>query len=671
MSTQDLSGGGFDFESEAGVAQLLASVRAAELNPEQRNDLRDTVFLYINGGKDESARLSLEQKLQTYSVTPVATPAKAEVSTQKVSPMGGGRMAPAGFSVSNPVTYAPTPAASAPQPASVASTEPVAPAPQPAPTPSAPAPATPTSAAPTPQVTAAAQPVPSAPAPAPTSQAAPVPVAPVPNQVPAPAPAAQITPAPAPQPAPAPATPAPAPVVGNADASLARIREIKSLVNQKVGNPVNLVDIDNEVGREYMGALLDAMKKINSGTSAVSAMQRLEAAYTAVEKVVAAHDAGATGVAESPAAPAPQAAPAPAPKPTPQPTPTPKPQPAQAPAPQPTPQPQPNPQPAPAAAPKPQPATPEPVAPKPAPAPQASTPAPTPAPTPKPAPAPKPTPQPTPTPKPQPAPQPVQKPVLQPEAVTHQPAPTPKPKPEATPAQPVKSEEKPQSTKPAEGGVATDATPSQSQPKPVAAAKKAEAAPDVAKAKESNPETPKSNITSTAPAKKIPLQDVPSVIDPDEERWAQNDLPGEVHAKKVEPKTAENKPTAPTSTASAPASAQPKTDSLDPLMTPEIDQGLEQLLAEWSLFKKSGLFGTGPKGRNHPLFLKLAGLQIPLLLAGRFEGATQEIKQSITDYMNGWRYEQGIIYKQGETFERYLRRVIKHILDLQKKGVPS
>jgi broad specificity phosphatase PhoE len=55
------------------------------------------------------------------------------------------------------------------------------------------------------------------------------------------------------------------------------------------------------------------------------------------------------------------------------------------------------------------------------------------------------------------------------------------------------------------------------------------------------------------------------------------------------------------------------------------------------------------------------------LLAGRFEGATQEIKQSITDYMNGWRYEQGIIYEPGETFEHYLRRVIRHILDLQKK----
>jgi hypothetical protein len=104
----------------------------------------------------------------------------------------------------------------------------------------------------------------------------------------------------------------------------------------------------------------------------------------------------------------------------------------------------------------------------------------------------------------------------------------------------------------------------------------------------------------------------------------------------------------------------------DPLFTPEVDEGLQQLLVEWSIFKKSGLFGTGPKGREHPLFKKMAALHIPLILAGRFEGATQEIKQSVTDYMNGWRYEQGLIYQQGETFEHYLRRVIRHILDMQR-----
>ena len=105
----------------------------------------------------------------------------------------------------------------------------------------------------------------------------------------------------------------------------------------------------------------------------------------------------------------------------------------------------------------------------------------------------------------------------------------------------------------------------------------------------------------------------------------------------------------------------------DPLFTSEVDNGLEQLLSDWDLFKRSGLFGTGPNGREHPLYKKIKDLQIPLLLAGRFEGAHQEVKQSITDYMNGWRYELGIIYEQGETFEHYLRRVIRHIIDLQQR----
>lgn len=105
----------------------------------------------------------------------------------------------------------------------------------------------------------------------------------------------------------------------------------------------------------------------------------------------------------------------------------------------------------------------------------------------------------------------------------------------------------------------------------------------------------------------------------------------------------------------------------DVLFTQDVDDGMDQLLSEWSLFKKSGLFGTGPKGHLHPLFMKLAPLQIPLIMSGRFEGSSEEIKQSISDYMNGWRYEQGIIFENNETFEHYLRRVIRHIIDLQKK----
>jgi hypothetical protein len=107
-------------------------------------------------------------------------------------------------------------------------------------------------------------------------------------------------------------------------------------------------------------------------------------------------------------------------------------------------------------------------------------------------------------------------------------------------------------------------------------------------------------------------------------------------------------------------------NSDDPLYAPEVDGGLEQLLQEWNLFKSSGLFGTGPNGREHPLYKKLAPMMVQDVAQGRFSDARPEVVQSITDYMNGWRYEQGIVYEPGESFETYLRRVIRFIIDGKK-----
>ncbi len=109
--------------------------------------------------------------------------------------------------------------------------------------------------------------------------------------------------------------------------------------------------------------------------------------------------------------------------------------------------------------------------------------------------------------------------------------------------------------------------------------------------------------------------------------------------------------------------------AMDPYERPEVTKGLEQLLSEWSLFKSSGIFGTGPHGLEHPLYKKLAGLQMSALVSGRFEDAKPEIRQSIADYMNGWRYEVGILYQHGETFEHYLRRVIRKILNKQQSKI--
>ena len=208
----------FDFESQAGVMHLLASIRTSEISAQQKSELRDLVFLYTNGGKDQTVRLSLEQKIAAYRVTP-APKKTAPASAQPVPPqptIGKYRVAP---------TFTPAPVATL--------------APEPAPS--------------IPAFTAE-------PAWTPQPPAQPAPVA-----TPAPEPA----PAPAPEPvvAPPPVVEQPAVSVADVGEYLTRIREIKAAVNEKVGNPVNLVDINNEVGREYMGALLDAMKKLNSGTT--------------------------------------------------------------------------------------------------------------------------------------------------------------------------------------------------------------------------------------------------------------------------------------------------------------------------------------------------------------------------------------------------------------------
>ncbi len=109
-------------------------------------------------------------------------------------------------------------------------------------------------------------------------------------------------------------------------------------------------------------------------------------------------------------------------------------------------------------------------------------------------------------------------------------------------------------------------------------------------------------------------------------------------------------------------SKKPITD----LNSPEVQSGLEKLLSEWTLFKSSGFLGMGPKGIEHPLYKQLSTMPMAAVIAGRFEGATPQIKQSLTDYMNGWRYEQGIIHELGESFEHYLRRVIKQVLTRQR-----
>jgi hypothetical protein len=467
----------FNFDTQVGVTQLLASIRASALTPEQKNELRDLVFLYTNGGKDQRVRLSLEQKITTYHLAAVPTKAAAQFIQQPT--IGKYRVAPS-FTVPK-VSIATEAAPAIPTP--------------------------PRFTTPPPWQQATVSEVPKKQTPSVDVPAIDI-VSPV-----------VTTPPPT----------VPQNTVSNIDTSsdeaiLRRIREIKALVNEKVGNPVNLVDINNEVGREYMAALLDAMKKLNGGGSIAPAMQRLEAAYAAVETTLA----GRSGIS-------------------------------------------------------------------------ANT-------------------------KEMPTYTPVSTPDTEPAVSLPIERPAPPPVVPKMPAQPVE----------VYAPNATDwGMPNPFVPPPQVRQASVSAVPKV----DIQPRETMPAVQSTTPAPHTTFSPLSEI--------------------KEKPHTINDIPTA--------SSLRTASTVGDPLSTKEVDDGLNQLLAEWSIFKKSGLFGTGPKGHEHPLYKKISSLQIPLLLAGRFEGATQEIKQSITDYMNGWRYEQGLIYEQGETFEHYLRRVIRHILDLQNQ----
>jgi hypothetical protein len=496
----------FDLDTQAGITAVLLAVRASDLSITEKNEIRDIIFLYTNGGKDQSVRLGLEQKINAAGLVPV-TPKKSETKSQepKREPptIGTFRSAPS-FSVPVVPPVADVVAEPVPKPQAM---------PEPAPV-----------VEPTPVSIPVVESVPAKATPLFSQQ----PVTPMPEVEPLHE-EVQVPPV----------------VMPKADQQqyLDRIREIKALVNEKVGNPVNLVDINNEVGREYMSALLDAMKRINSGMSADSAMVRLEAAYTAVEETLRTVSPGATTQQTMSVPVVSQAVPT------------------------------------------------EPAYATPAPVQEPMVVAPTPVQVPV-----------YPTPTPEPVAQPVVVPVS-----SYQPA-----APSAPVYQPLS-----QYQSPAESVLPPHQAPPDGVPHAV---------------------VPTPNYNQAMPVQSAAPQTFSSLADMVQQSHAQTGLP-------VTPVTA------------APL------QSGDPLLSSEVEEGLTQLLSEWSIFKKSGIFGTGPKGREHPLYKKMAELQIPLLLAGRFEGATQEVRQSLTDYMNGWRYEQGLIYEKGETFEHYLRRVIRHILD--------
>lgn len=348
---------------------------------------------------------------------------------------------------------------------------------------------------------------------------------------------------------------------------LSRIKEIKNSVNKRVGNPVNLIDSNNEVGREYMNALLGAMKSVNGGTheEVTLAMQRLEKAYAAVETSLNAQTTMPTlDIVEE----------------------------------------QDELQPAPDMSAS------ETVSPTSVETTQTDR-----------------------TVLEQSAPE-TDGHVSEPQSTTaaeQTPPLTSETHTENVPPFSQDSETLPQPSVSMSQIVSEDETPKETQT----------AAP--AHAVEQVPtESPDPAVSQTDSA--IPPQSLAAKVA--EQRAKRADL--------VEKKAAE-------------IQMEKVATMNDPLHTESVDKGLEQLLSEWKLFKSSGIFGTGPSGYDHPLFKAIAPLPMAAVIAGRFEGVNPEIRQSISDYMSGWRYEQGIVHEMNESFEHYLRRIVHKILENKPK----
>jgi hypothetical protein len=604
---QDVSsrGGSFDFNSQAGVLKVLQAIRACTtIALAERNELRDLVFLYANGGGDQAVRTQLQDRLAALGITPDLVPASASAVPKKTLPTGfsGGRPQPQfstkhtytaanadAFAVSTvPVQKAPAPQVSVAEPVvinpsaaaeapsiSIPSTDSINQSVTPKIVPSIPQPHT------AKESPAASQSVAVSPRSAGAVSSAPVqkniqpqqpvgvaavfattPAVPTRNVTVAQSVTAAVPVTPSPKPSVPPVTPP-------SSAHIDRIRDIKADINARVGNPVNLVDIDNAIGREYMTALLDAMKQIGAGASdqdVARAMHRLESVYTQVLTLVAAPVSTAV----------------------------------------------------------PTPAVPDDI-------------------------------------KDVAAEAALQTPVVPIVTLPSTPL-VDRPETAVTaPLQKAQVELDPVTEEGSDGAVTAPVVPPTTDldDTPVVLTKN-QGIP------QRDPNQPKIVI-------RPPVSAAANVVMP----IANASVLGSADAPSVAITSSRYNYNQPVSAAAPlktpgdlPTAAELQThenSGVDPLLTKEIDDGLEQLLSEWSLFKKSGIFGAGPKGSQHPLYKKIALLPIPLILSSRFEGATQEIRQSITDYMNGWRYEQGIIYEKEEVFEHYLRRVIRHIIDWQNR----
>ena len=493
--------GSYDFKTKAGITAILVALRKSDISSAEKNELRDLVFLYTSGGGDESVRISLEQKLKTHNVRPVVTEVVPTPTT--VLPFGTFRPVPTFKSPEVTVSVINEKAPSVithaisreMESVSVAKPESISqvidlksekietPAVRP-------------EVEERVDINLVTKPLMSKSVVESENPTVPSVANPVSINRTSIAQAANFTSQPKVAESresvqsrtvvsnPAPVTRPAIPIINTK--YLDRIREIKSDVNNKVGNPVNLVDIDNKVGREYMNALLEAMKRLNGGVAGEldAAMDRLETAYLAVEKVVSKRSLKAEVPEPVPAAPKLTEAPPPLVEKSPVPT--------------------------------------------------------------------------------SKLPEDMVIPKMAPRVSSESAMPlndinTPKPFAPVSLASVAAADPKPKATEP------LVKTPDNKPAAPVSSSythnqANNESTVSLASA---TPNKIESKISSLAEERKLPtFNDVPAVM--------------QTNASEIE----------------------------NPLYTSEIDAGLDQLLSDWSLFKKSGLFGTGPKGREHPLFKK-------------------------------------------------------------------
>ncbi|MCA9363784.1 hypothetical protein KC727_01015 [Candidatus Kaiserbacteria bacterium] len=639
-------GHALDLTSWRGLTEVLKTARAAGLDDAAYATFRDTVLTYAQSGGDSALKKQIADTLATLKVTPKADAAPAPVVPPLEESFSGAptENGPVHTDLrterSVPIFGASTSGGSVPV-VKEEKQEASAGVPKDRPSKTAPPPDDLFVAEETPlqvadEVVPVAPPPPPKPTPAPKPQAVPPPPSPKPVAPPPPPPKPEpiletmedvsSLPSKSVAPPPQPAAPEPAPAatpIRSVEEHKRRIAEIKHIINTKVGNPITLIDADNKIGREYMNALLGAMKAAGGGFAGNLdlAMTRLEEAFTTVMDHVA--SGGLTHPEEAPAEKMPSA-------PQPKLTPAPKPQ-AVPPPPSPKP-----------VAPPPPPPKHKPILPK-----SVSE-------TVKEASSSKPIFKPTPLP---PSPKPKQVPVapLPPREEDGLRMPTSKAAKLPSLADMIKEREvaekvqpkvvppsPPLPQKPPPPPTDTKETPEEHAKQHVVRQTGAQAekqqefapAPDVMK-----------NVVST-PSATVPPPPPPTLTEPKAAAFAKNTYD--------------------------PTLEKPSQDAVnrslsaeDEFHSPQVTEALHQLLNEWSLFKRSGFLGTGPAGAEHKLYQKLAPLPMASVLGGRFEKSEPELLRTLKDYVNAWRYEQGVTYRQEETFEHYLRRVVARILKRQ------